>query len=314
MGAVGVDAPAATRRPRSRRSSASTTSARRPRRWSRSAPCSTPAAMVTIGAASRDQARICFERMRGFAEHPAPEDVLVARHLELRHEDGDGLLRVVPSDGPRVHGLSSTLYIGDEVWAWPANGELLEAMQTGLIRRRDSKLLLISTAAARLDSPLGRLRARALAQPSAKRTGSVVEPRGGLHWLEWSVLDDVDLDDLDAVKRANPAPWTMSRTCAASAPPYRRQRTRTSTPAGRESARARGFRRAPGRHASASPSSRRRGRLDRRRRRRRTLGNRRRVGQRRLHVGAAIYHGDPGVLEAVDHRPRPRRPVQRVGL
>src|SRR5829696_2456606 len=169
--------------------------------------CSTPGAMVTIGAASRDQARICFERMRGFAEHPALADVLTVRHLELRHEDGGGLLRVVPSDGPRVHGLSSTLYIGDEVWAWPPNGELLEAMQTGLIKRRDSKVLLISTAAAQLDSPLGRMRARALAQPSAKRVGAVVEARGDLHWLEWSLPDDVDLDDLEAVKRANPAPW-----------------------------------------------------------------------------------------------------------
>jgi hypothetical protein len=47
------------------------------------------------------------------------------------------VLRVVLSDGRRVHG-SSTLYIDDEVWAWPPNGELLEAMQTGLIKRRDS--------------------------------------------------------------------------------------------------------------------------------------------------------------------------------
>jgi hypothetical protein len=54
--------------------------------------------------------------LRGFAEHPALADLLVVRHLELRHEDGGGLLRVVPSDGPTVHGLSSTLYIGDEVW------------------------------------------------------------------------------------------------------------------------------------------------------------------------------------------------------
>jgi hypothetical protein len=65
--------------------------------------------MVTIGAASVAQARICFERMKGFAQHPALADLLVVRHLELRHEDGGGLLRVVPSDGPRVHGLSSTL-------------------------------------------------------------------------------------------------------------------------------------------------------------------------------------------------------------
>jgi phage terminase large subunit-like protein len=62
------------------------------------------------GAASRDQARIAFERMRGFAQHPALDGQLVIRHLELRHEDGAGLLRVVPCDGPRVHGLSSTLY------------------------------------------------------------------------------------------------------------------------------------------------------------------------------------------------------------
>ena len=164
-------------------------------------------AMVTIGAASRDQARIAFERMRGFAQHPALDGQLVIRHLELRHEDGDGLLRVVPCDGPRVHGLSSTLYIGDELWAWP-DGQLLEAMQTGLVKRRDSKLLAISTAAAQLDSPLGRLRARALAQPTAKRTGAVVEATGsGLHWLEWSVPDEDDLDDMRAVKRANPAPW-----------------------------------------------------------------------------------------------------------
>ncbi len=144
--------------------------------------------------------------MRGFAQHPALDGQLTIRHLELRNEEAGGLLRVVPCDGPRVHGLSSTLYIGDELWAWP-DSALLEAMQTGLVKRRDSKLLAISTAAAQLDSPLGRLRARALAQPTAKRTGAVVEARGDLHWLEWSMPDEHDLDDTRAVKRANPAPW-----------------------------------------------------------------------------------------------------------
>ena len=74
-------------------------------------------AAVTIAAASRDQARIAFERMRGFAQHPVLADLLVVRHLEPRHEDEDGLrlLRVISSDGPRAHGLSSWLYIGDEV-------------------------------------------------------------------------------------------------------------------------------------------------------------------------------------------------------
>ena len=120
----------------------------------------TPGGSVTLGAASRDQARICFERMRGFAQHPALEDQLVIRHLELRHEDEDGhlrLLRVIPSDGPRAHGLSSTPYIGDELWAW-AGDELLEAMLTGLVKNPMACFLGISSSANRLDGPLGRTR------------------------------------------------------------------------------------------------------------------------------------------------------------
>lgn len=163
-------------------------------------------AAVTIGAASVAQARICFERMRGFCSHPALADDVVVRHLELRHEDGDGLLRVIPADGPRAHGLSSTLYIGDEVWAW-RDGELLEAMQTGLVKRPDSKLLMISTAAARLDSPLGRLRVRALAQSDVSHKGAVTEAKGDLHWIEWSLSEDAELDDFRRLKQVNPAPW-----------------------------------------------------------------------------------------------------------
>lgn len=166
-------------------------------------------AAVTIGAASREQARIAYERMRGFAQHPVLSDLLVIRHLELRHEDADGdlrLLRVIAADGPRAHGLSSSLYLGDEVWAWK-DAALLEAMQTGLVKRPDAKLLLISTAAAQLDSPLGRLRTRAMAQPTARRRGPIVSASGDLAWIEWSVPDDVALNNMAAVKRANPAPW-----------------------------------------------------------------------------------------------------------
>lgn len=65
--------------------------------------------------------------MRGFAEHPALADQLVIRHLELRFEDEHGqrrFLRVVPSDGPRAHGLSSSLYVLDELWAHKDEGLL----------------------------------------------------------------------------------------------------------------------------------------------------------------------------------------------
>ena len=72
---------------------------------------------MVIGASSRDQARIAFERMESFLPHEALEGLVTVRHLELRFEGPEGrrLLRVVPSDGPCTHGLSCTLYIGDEV-------------------------------------------------------------------------------------------------------------------------------------------------------------------------------------------------------
>ncbi len=240
--------------------------------------------------------------MRGFAQHPSLDGEVTIRHLELRHEESGGLLRVVASDGPLVHGLSSTLYIADEVWAWPAAGELLEAMQTGLIKRRDSKLLVISTAAAQLDSPLGRLRARALAQPSAKRSGPVVEARGDLHWLEWSLPDEVALTDLRAVKRCNPAPWIT-------VPDLRRQRGAVPETAFAQFHACRwgvgeGSWLPPGAWQACvgEPQF--------------TDGEDVWIGvdvggersatavcwvNEALHVGCAIYHGDSGVLEAVDH-------------
>jgi phage terminase large subunit-like protein len=167
-----------------------------------------PAAAVTLGAASRDQARIAYERMKGFAQHPALDDMLVIRHLELRYENEDGmrLLRVIPADGPRAHGLSSTLYIGDEIWAW-SGIELLEAMLTGLVKNPRARFLGISTPAARLDSALGRARARALAG-TVKRAGARIEAVApGVRWLEWSLPEDKALDDYQAIKQANPAAY-----------------------------------------------------------------------------------------------------------
>jgi phage terminase large subunit-like protein len=166
-------------------------------------------ASVVIGAASRDQARIAFERAEGFLAHSALEGMVTQRHLEFRFQGPEGLrrLRVIPSDGPRTHGLSCTLYVGDEVWAWAQRADLLTAFQTGLVKRPDSKLLLISTSSGDLDSPLGRLRRRAMGQTQVHRAGPVVESQGPLHWLEWSLSEEHELDNLRAVARCNPASW-----------------------------------------------------------------------------------------------------------
>lgn len=206
---------------------------------------SMPGARVVIGAMAKDQARVCYERMRGFAQHPSLEDEVTIRHLELRHEEG--WLRVVPSHGGRLRGQAPTLMIGDEVWGWPDRDDLLESMQEALVKEPTSKLLLISTAAARLDSPLGRLRAQTMAQPDVTRRGVVTEARGEhVHWLEWSLADEDSLDDMRRVKMANPARYITT-------PDLRRQRALVAEPQFAQfhgcrwaSARAPGFPAAPG--------------------------------------------------------------------
>jgi phage terminase large subunit-like protein len=70
-------------------------------------------------------------------------------------------------------------------------------------------MIILSTAAESADSPLGQLRARALASPHVvKRSSSLTEAWGaGLRMLEWSVPEDANVDSPHVVKRACPASW-----------------------------------------------------------------------------------------------------------
>lgn len=74
-----------------------------------------PHPFVLIGAASREQAHICFEAAREVARHPAIDGRILIRHLELRGPGG-GLLRVASSDGSRSHAPTPSLSITDELW------------------------------------------------------------------------------------------------------------------------------------------------------------------------------------------------------
>jgi hypothetical protein len=79
--------------------------------------------------------------------------------------------------------------------------------QTALVKRPDARLLVISTAASSLDTPLGRLRTRALAAPSVTRSGVITEAvAADIRALEWSVTPDEVGDDAKVVQ-ANPASW-----------------------------------------------------------------------------------------------------------
>jgi phage terminase large subunit-like protein len=116
-------------------------------------------------------------------------------------------MRVLAADAPRLHGLTPSLCLVDELHAH-ASDEVYIALSTAAIKRPGSKLLIISTAGSGPDTPLGRLRARALAAPDVRRTGARTDARGpDIRMLEWSVPDEADIADMKTVKKANPASW-----------------------------------------------------------------------------------------------------------
>jgi len=147
--------------------------------------------------------------VRALSRHPAVRDHVVWRTDAVRwaHDPkGPPVLSVVAASGAQAHGWNPTLMIGDEIWAW-ADREptLLGAMATAMLKNPGCRFLGISTAAASLDSPLDRLRTRALAAPHVERKGAVLEAGGdGLAWLEWSLAEEADPGDLRKVAAANP--------------------------------------------------------------------------------------------------------------
>jgi phage terminase large subunit-like protein len=161
-----------------------------------------PAAYVA--AASREQARVLWEIAADVARHPSLKGRISIRHLELRAPGG--FLRVLASDALKLHGLTPSLVLIDELHAHPDDSVYL-AMRTSLLKRSDARMCTISTAPEDAATPLGRLRARALAQPLVIRRGALTDARGGsLRMLEWAVPDGVEATPAKA-KRANPASW-----------------------------------------------------------------------------------------------------------
>ena len=154
-------------------------------------------ARVNFTAATREQASIAFEHAVRFA-HRLGDDRLHATRRELHFRPQPGsrrftrFMRVRPGEAAALQGLDSTLAVVDELHT--ATDESAYVAMHGSLKVAGAKLRIISTAAPSADSPLGRLRARALALPGAKRRGAVVEAKGpDLHLLEWSCPEEAKL-------------------------------------------------------------------------------------------------------------------------
>ncbi len=125
-----------------------------------------------------------FEYARDVAQ-TLDEPDLIVRHLELRVPGG--FLRVLASDAPKLHGLTPTLAVIDELHAF-RDASVYLAMRTAVIKRPDAKMAVISTAGQGADTVLGQLRARALGADDVRTRGALTDARAdSLRMLEWSV-------------------------------------------------------------------------------------------------------------------------------
>jgi phage terminase large subunit-like protein len=161
----------------------------------------TPQAQVVVVANSKEQAEIIDRYARQVAMHPAVEQQFEPRFRELRGPDGS-TLQVKSADAGRLLGLTPTLAIYDEFCVAKDAG-IYTALRSALLP--GATMFTVTTAGWGAESPLGRLRARALAQPDVRVKGCLTDARGpDIRMLEWMVPEDVDLDDFKRAKQANP--------------------------------------------------------------------------------------------------------------
>ena len=162
-----------------------------------------PEPAVYCAAASRDQALILFEAAKKMADRGELGFEMTLREMRVP----GGHLRVLSADARKLQGLTPSLAVVDELHAH-ADESVYLALRTAAAKQPGSRLVTISTAGPSADTPLGRLRARALAQPDVTTCGALTVAKGPrLSMLEWSVPEDADISDMAVVKAANPQSW-----------------------------------------------------------------------------------------------------------
>tara|TARA_R100000935_G_scaffold55922_1_gene86527 strand:- start:5186 stop:6700 length:1515 start_codon:yes stop_codon:yes gene_type:complete len=115
-----------------------------------------PRREILIAARTRDQARVAFDFVCGFARSLSDEiggqlKIRRSPRLEIEFEgDGGGhFLRAIAADGKSALGSAPTLCLLDERGHWPMDrGDDLEHALLSGLGKRDGKALIISTSAA----------------------------------------------------------------------------------------------------------------------------------------------------------------------
>lgn len=107
-----------------------------------------PRGLVVSGACDRDQARLCFDEMKGFIEtHPR---LVEAFHIQdarsrMTHVKSRCVYRALSSEAASAHGLTPVFAHVDELHAH-RDGELFGVIRTGLTKTPGSLLVVTTTA------------------------------------------------------------------------------------------------------------------------------------------------------------------------
>lgn len=156
-----------------------------------------PKREVLIAARTRDQARIAWQFVAGFAAS-LPEDIqaqLIFRRsprLEIEFEgDGGGhFLRALAADGKSALGSAPTLVLMDERGHWPLDrGDDLEHALLSGLGKRGGRSLIISTSAADDTHPFSRW---------------IDDPQDGVYIQEHRPSPGLPVDDKESLLIANP--------------------------------------------------------------------------------------------------------------
>lgn len=169
----------------------------------------TPNAECIVVAASREQAEIILRQARMFIRtNPTLPRLVKVLQRTIASKRDEGRIRVLAADADTADGAIPTLAIVDELHRHKT-ADLYGVMRDGL-GPRNGQIITISTAGSSMDSPLGKLREQAHKMGSFGREGKhnyAVSPDGTFAFHEWCLDPDDDVEDMDVVKEANPAPW-----------------------------------------------------------------------------------------------------------
>jgi predicted ATPase len=159
-----------------------------------------------VCAASRDQGALLLKQLSGFVgRSPGLATRVRLKQREAVNRKTGGRFRVLAADVDTMDGLLLSFAVADELHRWKA-AERYAILLAGA-QKRDGRLFGISTAGVKAEGLLWAMREKAI-ELGAERDGAYLSLRADrIAWHEWSLPDEADFRDLEAVKATNPAPW-----------------------------------------------------------------------------------------------------------